>query len=268
MTLRLIAMTCLGCVMAAAAVGIALGGVNTNGATVLRVTVDSEAVGQRLPLRIVTPPGGGKRPLVLFLHGRGQSQDAFLDDAFFAALADLGDRAPIVAFPYGGDHSYWHDRGDGAWGRYVVREVLPEAIERSGADGSRVAIGGISMGGFGAYDVARLHPKRFCAVGGHSPALWTEAGQSAPGAFDDAADFARHDVIPRAARFTGLRIWLDAGRADPFVPGDNAFVSALEQAGADPTVHFWRGAHTSEYWDTHWKHYLRFYARALARCER
>jgi S-formylglutathione hydrolase FrmB len=272
MTLRFVAITALAGVMAIAAVAVALGGGNggqtsTTGVTVQRVTIDSEAVGERLPLRIVIPEGGGEgRGLVLFLHGRGQSPDGLLDTAFFTAFEALGDRAPVVAMPYGGDHSYWHDRSDGAWGRYVVREALPEAIERSGADADRVAIGGISMGGYGAYDVARLHPKRFCAVGGHSPALWTSSGQSAPGAFDDAADFERHDVIDGAARLDGLRVWLDAGRADPFLSGDAAFVNAVEDAGVQPTVHHWAGGHDDGYWDTHWKQYLRFYARALKRC--
>lgn len=41
----------------------------------------------------------------------------------------LPGKAPIVAFPYGGDHSYWHDRADGSWGRYVTDEVIPEVGE-------------------------------------------------------------------------------------------------------------------------------------------
>jgi S-formylglutathione hydrolase FrmB len=39
-----------------------------------------------------------------------------------------------------------------------------------------VAIGGISMGGFGAYAIARLDPGRFCAVGGQSAALYPGTG--------------------------------------------------------------------------------------------
>ena len=76
-----------------------------------------------------------------------------------------------------------------------MREVIPTVVRRFDIDPRRVAIGGISMGGFGAYDLALLHPERFCAVGGHSPALWLEAGETAPGAFDDAADFERNDVV-------------------------------------------------------------------------
>jgi S-formylglutathione hydrolase FrmB len=128
------------------------------------------------------------------------------------------------------------------------------------------------MGGFGAFDLARLHPGRFCAVGGHSPALWESAGQTAGGAFDDAADFARHDVLAAArsapAPFTSEPIWLDAGDADPFRTGDEAFVSALRVAGAPLTERTWSGGHEGSYWNSHWAAYLRFYVRALRACER
>jgi S-formylglutathione hydrolase FrmB len=131
-----------------------------------------------------------------------------------------------------------------------------------------VAIGGISMGGFGAYDIARLHPGRFCAVGGHSPALWRSGGETAPGAFDDADDFARHDVIGAArsdpAAFGAARLWVDAGDEDPFHPGVEALAAALDGRLTSRT---WPGGHEAEYWNAHWASYARFYARALARCE-
>jgi hypothetical protein len=57
------------------------------------------------------------------------------------------------------------------------------------------------MGGFGALDLARLAPSRFCAVGAHSAALWFSGGETPAGAFDAAADFERHDLI----RFAGER---------------------------------------------------------------
>lgn len=54
------------------------------------------------------------------------------------------------------------------------------------------------MGGFGALNLARLEPGRFCAVGADSPALWTAAEETAAGAFDDAEDFAANDVLEAA----------------------------------------------------------------------
>jgi S-formylglutathione hydrolase FrmB len=252
-----------------------LGPVDKRGAQVEHLAIDSKAVGERLSVSVVTPPGDDdrNRPLLVFLHGRGGDEDASLDDELFKALADLGRRAPVIAFPYGGDHSYWHDRADGGWGQYVIGEVIPQVARRFQTDSNRVAIGGISMGGFGAYDLARLHPGRFCAVGGHSPALWESADQTADGAFDDADDFARHDVIAagrtQPAAFTAQPVWLDAGEDDPFRPGDEAFVSALDAAGAPLTARTnWSGGHDESYWNSHWDEYLRFYADALRDCER
>ena len=248
---------------------------DTHGARVSHLTVHSKATGEDLDVSVVLPPSrsgeSGKRPLLVFLHGRSGSADSFRgNEAMFRALANLGGRAPIVAFPDGGDHSYWHDRSEGDWGAYVVDEAIPEVARRFGADPRRVAIGGISMGGFGAYNLALLYPGRFCAVGGHSPALWLSGGDTAPGAFDDAEDFERNDVIgavqadPNA--FGEIPIWNDTGNEDPFLISDVKFVEALDAGGADLTAHVWPGGHERGYWDSHWDAYLRFYANALARC--
>jgi hypothetical protein len=70
-----------------------------------------------------------------------------------------GRRAPVVLLADGGNHSYWHDRRDGAWGSSVVRELIPAALRRTRADTHGVALGGISIGGFGALDLARLWPR-------------------------------------------------------------------------------------------------------------
>ena len=151
-----------------------------------------------------------------------------------------------------------------------MREVIPQVTRLHNTDPSRIAIGGISMGGFGAYDLARLHPDRFCAVGGHSPALWFDGGETAPGAFDDAEDFDRHDVVGTVQGnpgiFGDIPIWNDYGRSDPFRLYDEGFVAALRSSSADLRARTWPGAHDSAYWDRHWGTYLRFYANALAHC--
>jgi S-formylglutathione hydrolase FrmB len=247
------------------------GDADRRGASVEEITISSKAVGREQPVSIVESDEAAERPpLLVFLHGRDGDQESGLVDQMFAALDGLGDRAPVVAFPDGGTSSYWHDRDSGDWGRYVLDEVIPAVVRESGADPDRVAIGGISMGGFGAYDLAAEAPGRFCAVGGHAPAIWRTAGETAPGAFDDAEDFAAHDVIAAVGEspeaYTGRPLWLDAGEDDPFVPGDDALIAALEAAGADLTTRREPGGHESNYWNSRWDDYLGFYARALARC--
>ena len=235
------------------------------GARVVHFSLQSRLLRRRLGEVLVTPRGGGRgRPLLVFLHGRGASPGSNLTDPFFRGLRALGSRAPNVLFANGGDHSYWHNRADGPWGSYVLHEAIPAALRRSGADPRRVAIGGISMGGFGALDLARIAPGRFCAVGGHSAAMWFRGADTPAGAFDDAADFVRNDVIAFAARRSPyrVRVWIDVGTDDPFRQADTVLASELRADGEQVAFHVWRGGHDSHYWHRHIGRYLRFYANA------
>jgi S-formylglutathione hydrolase FrmB len=150
----------------------------------------------------------------------------------------------------------------------ILDEAIPDAVRRFGTTAGRIAIGGISMGGYGALHLAAVRPDRFCAVGGHSPALWESSGATAPGAFDDAADYMRNDVFAaaRRGRFQRLPIWIDNGVGDPFRVADAAFVALLREQGVRVTYHVWPGGHTGSYWRAHMAAYLRFYASALANC--
>jgi hypothetical protein len=113
-------------------------------------------------------------------------------------------------------------------------------------------------------------PGPLLCVGGHSPALWLHGADTAPGAFDDAEDFERNDVIATVradpGAFGPIPIWNDYGSEDPFGISDVALDETLEAAGANLTAHTWPGPHARSYWDRHWNAYLRFYADALAEC--
>jgi predicted esterase len=263
-------------VLAGAAVGVVLaatrhGGPDRRGADVRSFRVKSRLVGRTLEQKAAVPATGAKgRPLLVLLHGRGSQPGDSFSQEFWMELDRLGARAPVVVEVNGGEGSYYHDRDDGRWGSYVVREAIPAAVERLGTDPKRIAIGGTSMGGFGALDIARRNPGRFCAVGGHSAALWTRARDTAPGAFDDARDFRRHDVVGYAGRdrraYAGEQLWLDVGRDDPFRAADTKLVRELRGRHRDVTWHLWPGGHGGAYFNAHVSDYLRFYARELERC--
>ena len=260
----------------------ARGYTDTRGAKVVHYTLTSGLLRKKLSEIAVIPPGKQARPLLVLLHGRHDPSrlsqliasttgpQSMLSDALFAGLARLGSRAPVVVLLNGGGHSYYHDRQDGPWASMILDEAIPDATRRFHTLKGRIAIGGISMGGYGALHIAALQPREFCAVGGHSAALWESSGASAPGAFDDAADFNRNDVFAAARRgaFKHLPIWMDGGSADPFHDADQAFVRLLRRSGASVTYHVWPGAHTESYWHAHMAAYLRFYASALAACGR
>ena len=251
-----------------------------HGLKIVHYTLVSSLLGRRLGEIAVVPPGGGRRPLLVLLHGRNDAgplnwllphrsgPESMLNDALLSAVSDLGARAPVVVLLNGGGHSYFHDRRDGPWGSMLLKEAIPDAARRFGTSPGKVAIGGISMGGYGALFNAGVAPSRFCAVGGHSPAVWLSGGDSAPGAFDDAEDFARHDLFTEAAagRFDHIPVWIDVGTGDPFRVADTTLAAKLRQRGVRVTFHVWPGGHTGSYWHAHMQAYLGFYAAALAAC--
>jgi S-formylglutathione hydrolase FrmB len=243
---------------------------HARGARVVHYDLNSKLLHRRLPEIGVIPPGGGNGRLLILLHGRHDpgplhwlggdisGPQSMLNDAFFAGLAQLGDRAPTVVLLNGGGHSYFHDRRDGPWATSILREAIPEAVRRFRTHG-QVAIGGISMGGYGALHIASLRPSEFCAAGGHSAALWTSGGASAPGAFDDTEDYARNDIFAVAEKLRNIPVWLDNGDHDPFLAADAQLARALHIR-----QHVWAGGHTGSYWHAHMAQYLRFYADACA----
>ena len=243
------------------------------GAAVKTFEIESDLLDRTVPAKVVVPEGAAAqgRSMLVFLHGRDEDERSYLDEPMFEALGDLGRRAPVVAFPFGGGTSYWHNRESGPWASYVLAEAIPQLVARYDVDPDRIVIGGISMGGFGALNLARIDPDRFCGVGAHSPAIWETADETAQGAFDDDEDFERNDLIAIAGAtdpgpYAGLRLWLDAGEDDPFLAGDDAFEEALREGGGRPVVKRSPGGHDNGYWNANWDEYFRFYAHALNEC--
>jgi predicted esterase len=228
--------------------------------------------GRELGFNVILPPKlppRGHRSLLIYLHGRGGYEGTF-NKAVLRGIVALHGHGPLVAFPAGGVHGYWHNRADGKWEDWVMDEVLPRVVKRYGVDRKKIALGGISMGGFGALDIALKNPGTFCAVGGHSPALWFESGETAPGAFDSPEDFERNDVVGSVQAnpdaYGKTHVWIDFGEEDPFRPYDEGFIAAME-SGSTPFVHHtWPGGHEGSYWGAHWPDYQRWYVKQLARC--
>jgi pimeloyl-ACP methyl ester carboxylesterase len=207
---------------------------------------------------IAIVPHRHSNELLVLLHGRQDNWNGpryMLTQPLLDALSGLGGRAPVVVLLNGGPHSYFHDRSDGAWASMILREAIPDARRRLHLRGP-IAIGGISMGGYGALHLAELSPSTFCAVGVRSPAIWRTGGETAPGAFDDAEDFSRNDVIAGASRLR-MPAWIDYGDHDPFVPGDRALAPHVHAQ-----VHVWPGGHNGTYWGAHVPRFLRFFVSA------
>jgi S-formylglutathione hydrolase FrmB len=190
--------------------------------------------------------------MLVLLHGYHGSPSSFLTQPFFNTLSALGNRAPEVLLLDGGADSYWHNRSYGAWGSMIWKEAIPAGLRRTHA--RRVAIGGISMGGYGAILAGARH--HFCAVGAQSPALWLSPGETAPGAFDNAADYNRNDVFKLKPP---KPLWIDLGASDPFY---NAAIAYAHRAHV--VAHVKPGGHDGALWNAFTPQFLRFFARECA----
>lgn len=220
---------------------------DTRGARVIHYTLGGRG-------EIAVVPKKSDRRLLVFLHASGAGPEEFLSNELFATLGGPG--SPVVVMLNGGDHSYWHDRNSGKWASMVLNSAIPDARRRFHTKG-KVAIGGVSMGGYGALHIASLRPKTFCAVGGHSAALWHRATAAAPGAFDGADDFRRNNVFTAVAKLKRLQVWLDVGDQDSFRAADADLARALSIP-----LRVYPGGHDSAYWNSHMAVYLAFYRRA------
>lgn len=227
--------------------------------------VSSARKGRTVGWTIAAPASDTPLPVAVALHGYGDDHTGFFGrglgwDRFLAAhIADGG--APFAIATIDGGNRYWHHRADGDDpSRMIVDEFLPR-IARRGFDTDRLALTGYSMGGFGALRLGGvLGASRVRAVSAISPALWTSAGDTARGAFNDAADFRANTVLDRQHALDGVPVRADCGNGDGFAPAVHAYVDGFD---SPPAGGFEPGAHTHGYWRRLAPEQIAFLARHL-----
>ncbi|MGN6252621.1 MAG: alpha/beta hydrolase-fold protein [Marmoricola sp.] len=223
--------------------------------------------GPRVGWTVARPVGARRRlPVVVSLHGRGGDHRSTFDElrlgSVLQAVVAAGSPPFALASVDGGDHGYWHRRADGSDAGAMVADELVPLLARHGLDTSRVGLYGWSMGGYGALLLAGQRRVRARAVAVSSPALFTSAGATAAGAFDDAADFDRHDVYAHPAWLRGVPLMVACGRSDPFYDATRSFTARIRPS---PRTSFGPGAHDAAYWRSVAPAQLRFLARHLHR---
>lgn len=221
--------------------------------TVERTTLDSPRLRRAVTVTVYLPcrPPDATDPLpyLVFLHGSNS------DDRQLVSLG-LTELAPAYAvlMPSGEAEANTNLFSGPTWGDAVL-ELLPQAEARWSLDPNRRAIGGISRGGFWAYQIALRHPQQFRAVGGHSAFFDPYHAEPQDNPLDLAAALSPADAP---------RLYLDRGADDYAAPGLDRMNAALKRAGIPHTylVHP-TGQHTEDYWREHLPDYLAFYADAL-----
>jgi enterochelin esterase-like enzyme len=221
---------------------------------------------------IAYPPGhrpGDDLALVVMLHGFGGNHaDALagLSPAQALALRPGGRPLPPVAMVTAdGGNGYWNPHPGDDPMAMVVSELIPRCRRLGlGRSPRRIAVMGISMGGYGALLLAEKYPLLFAAVAAISPAIWTsypQARAASPGAYASAAAFTAGDAVTHAAALRGRPVRVASGYADPFHPGVQALARVLP-AGA--VVSFGPGCHDDSFFAAQQPPSLSFLAGHIA----
>jgi enterochelin esterase-like enzyme len=221
---------------------------------------------------IAYPPGhrpGDELPLVVMLHAYGGDHAHALSGMSPAQALALkpGGRplAPMAMVTVDGGGGYWNPHPGDDPMAMLTGELIPRCQRLGlGRPPRRIALMGISMGGYGALLLAEKYRRLFAAVAAVSPAVWTsypQARRANPGAFASAAAFAAGDVVAHAAALGHRPVRIASGYEDPFRPGVRALARALP-AGA-VTV-FGPGCHDGSFFTAQEPPSLAFLASHLA----
>lgn len=172
-------------------------------------------------------------PVVLFLHGSGERGDdnrKQLSQGLPPWLAEHGATFPaIVVMPQAHDGEYWSGRAERA-----ALQALEASVEEFHGDRGRLYLTGLSMGGYGSWQLALDHPGLFAAAaiicGGVRP-----LPDDPPPAPDLAVEGvpAQADAYGWVADRVRLPVWIFHGGDDNVVPTaeSRAMYAALQARG-------------------------------------
>jgi enterochelin esterase-like enzyme len=237
----------------------------------------SPILAREMPYRIYLPPeylrsDVRRFPVLYMLHGAGGNytewSDSFLPQQLDALIQNGSLQPMIVVMPDGGGRTYfanWDNDGP-RYSDYLAQDVISEidVRYRTLPYASSRAVGGLSMGGLAALQVAMRNPYVFGIVGAHSPSIRLEPDQELWFLTND--NWLQHDPIWLAANSPGTAgqiYWIDVGAEDWWRPNIEYLDTALISHGLRVTFTVFSGTHEADYWIEHVPDYVRFYSTSL-----
>lgn len=237
------------------------------------------------------PPGfdtqpAKKFPVLYFLHGLGGDQTFLVASGGWNIIEDQQEQKRIgefVVITPQADNTFYINSKDGRtrYEEFFIRDFMPQMEKhfhllttRSGR-----AIGGVSMGAYGALRFAFKYPQMFVSVAVHMPALLEELprGSGSAGltaymgtAFGRPVDEAYWKanspfVFARNPNLHGLHIYFDCGDQDDFGfdAGTRQLDKLLTSRHVRHTAHIYSGHHNWQYVAQHIDESLAFQSQAL-----
>jgi len=259
-------------------------------------SVPSKLLNRKVQYCILLPPSYDndrtrRYPVLYFLHGLGQNEQAMIDSGGFNLTQDLWEQMQIGEFLIvapDGDRSFFINSRDGKrpYEDFLVQEMMPfvDAHYRTKEGRRSRGIAGVSMGGYGALHLALRHPDLFGSVSANSAALIanppegrldsdsaTAISRALGGAFGTPFDRAFWDrnspftLVRESPPPAGLQIYFDCGTEDDygFNRGAQEFHDLLVSRHIPHEFHLYPGGHDINYFAEHLPDSLAFQSKAL-----
>lgn len=151
-----------------------------------------------------------KWPLILFLHGMGERGDDLERVKLHGPpkVLEEGEDLPfIVVSPQCPETSWWPVEVD------ALNALLDDLVAKYAVDEDRIYLTGLSMGGFGTWNLATAYPEKFAAI----------------------APICGRGDTTKAHVLKHIPAWVFHGAEDETVPPESSeeMVNALKEIGAD-----------------------------------
>lgn len=230
----------------------------------------SEAVGQDVTYSVILPEAGeGPFPVVMQLHGLGDSHRAWIDKSMLAIHA-----RPypfVIVMPGTGTDAYLNWKSGERLHRHAYEDLIMIDISNHLKRNFNVtdgpwAIGGLSMGGYGSMRLGLKFPDRFASIWSHSSAFLIhdrlQPEDFEDGTFDEGSVYVQAERLKEAGKEPPV-ITFDCGVDDELIEDNRKFDAYLTKLGLAHTYAEHPGAHTWDYWDLHVRAALAQHARVL-----
>jgi putative tributyrin esterase len=219
----------------------------------------------------ILPEGPGPFSVLYLLHGGGNDESSWCR---LTSLERYAEQWPslMIVMPDGGRGFYCDAVSGAAYQSAIISDLIPyiDRLFQTRPEKAGRAIGGLSMGGYGAIKLALQFPDLFVSAHSHSGAFDFGHGWEAREDYvvrilgDKAAGGGPNDVYRLAVECTNPpALWIDCGVEDFILDHSRAFHAHLEKSGVKHEYHEFPAGHGWDYWDIHIQDALAFHAQHL-----
>ncbi len=225
-------------------------------------------------------------PVLYFLHGLGGDHTFLVSNGGWGLIEDAWEQKRLGEFVIitpQADMSFYINARNGIpkYEDFFIHDFVPQMEKKFRIDASRSgrAVGGVSMGGYGALRFAFKYPQMFVSVGAHMPALLEQLPHGAQSvgftmffgtSFGSPLDeiYWKENtpfVFARTRNLRGLNIYVDCGDQDNygFDVGTRALDKLLGERHVPHEVHIYPGEHNWQFVAQHLMDSLEFDSKAF-----